>query len=79
MKKTKIFLLLIAMLSAVAFTACGGGSGGSGDGGGGGSSDSGGGGNEGNSTRTINYSRSGADGVWFNSDDVVGGYGTTTY
>ena len=33
MKKTKMFLLLIAMLFAVAFTACGGGGGG-GDGGG---------------------------------------------
>ena len=32
MKKTKMFLLLIAMLFAVAFTACGGGGGGGGGG-----------------------------------------------
>ena len=48
MKKTKLFLLLIAMLFAISLTACGGGDGG----GGGGSSDSGGGGGGGNTTAT---------------------------
>ncbi len=65
-------LLSFLLLLTIAIAASCGGGGGGGDGGGGTTPTW-------NMTRYVWYSGAGADGVWFNGDDVVSGYGSYTY